>query len=81
VAFLAARVHLPLDSTTPTLQAVSQEQQRQRTRQTTIVGDAKLTELKRALQQQGVQAEFRGEGVLVCNDRVAIRKVSVVVDR
>ncbi|RKP07912.1 beta-lactamase-like protein [Thamnocephalis sphaerospora] len=76
VAFLAARVQVPLDSTTPTLQAISHEQQRQRTRQATIVGHVKLTDLRRVLQQNGMQAEFRDEGVLVCNDRVAIRKTA-----
>jgi cleavage and polyadenylation specificity factor subunit 2 len=78
VAYLTARVQFTLDSTTPTLQAIAMEQQRQFTRSATMIGDAKLTELKRALQQQGMQAEFRGEGVLVCNDRVAIRKVSFI---
>ncbi|KAF9357830.1 cleavage and polyadenylation specificity factor subunit 2 [Mortierella sp. AD094] len=41
-----------------------------------FVGDIKLTEFKnRVLKQAGIEAEFMGEGVLVCNGVVAIRKV------
>ncbi|KAF9958865.1 cleavage and polyadenylation specificity factor subunit 2 [Mortierella alpina] len=41
-----------------------------------FVGDLKLTEFKnRVLKQAGIEAEFMGEGVLVCNGVVAIRKV------
>ncbi|KAG0257052.1 cleavage and polyadenylation specificity factor subunit 2 [Mortierella polycephala] len=41
-----------------------------------FVGDLKLTEFKnRILKQAGIEAEFMGEGVLVCNGVVAIRKV------
>ena len=41
-----------------------------------FVGEIKLTELKRVLQSEGITAEFKGEGVLVCNEKVAVRKVS-----
>ncbi|KAF9195029.1 cleavage and polyadenylation specificity factor subunit 2 [Haplosporangium sp. Z 767] len=41
-----------------------------------FVGDLKLTEFKnKVLKQAGIEAEFMGEGVLVCNGVVAIRKV------
>ncbi|KAF9217059.1 cleavage and polyadenylation specificity factor subunit 2 [Podila verticillata] len=41
-----------------------------------FVGDIRLTEFKdRTLKQAGIHAEFMGEGVLVCNGVVAIRKV------
>lgn len=38
------------------------------------MGDIRLSEFKRILQNEGISAEFKGEGVLVCNDRVAVRK-------
>lgn len=41
-----------------------------------FVGEVKLTELKRVLQSEGIVAEFKGEGVLVCNEKVAVRKVN-----
>ena len=41
-----------------------------------FVGDIRLSEFKRILQAEGISAEFKGEGVLVCNDCVAVRKVS-----
>ncbi|KAF9200337.1 cleavage and polyadenylation specificity factor subunit 2 [Haplosporangium sp. Z 27] len=41
-----------------------------------FVGSIKLTEFKNTvLKQAGIEAEFMGEGVLVCNGVVAIRKV------
>ncbi|KAG0256248.1 cleavage and polyadenylation specificity factor subunit 2 [Actinomortierella ambigua] len=41
-----------------------------------FVGDVKLTEFKNTtLRHAGIQAEFLGNGVLVCNGVVAIRKV------
>ncbi|ORZ22739.1 beta-lactamase-like protein [Lobosporangium transversale] len=40
-----------------------------------LVGDVKLTEFKnRVLKQAGIEAEFMGDGVLVCNGVVALRK-------
>lgn len=41
-----------------------------------LVGDIKLTELKRKLVSLGHRAEFRAEGVLVCDDKVAVRKLA-----
>ncbi|KAL2753181.1 hypothetical protein ACRALDRAFT_1052167 [Sodiomyces alcalophilus JCM 7366] len=38
------------------------------------VGDLRLTDLRRALQAAGFTAEFRGEGTLVVNGIVAVRK-------
>lgn len=63
---------------------VAQQQQLQqqqlemlaREHQPVFVGDIKLTEFKdRVLKQAGIEADFMGEGVLVCNGVVAVRKV------
>ncbi|OHE92207.1 RNA-metabolising metallo-beta-lactamase [Colletotrichum orchidophilum] len=40
------------------------------------VGDLRLTDLRRAMQSSGYTAEFRGEGTLVINGAVAVRKTS-----
>ncbi|KAK1499502.1 RNA-metabolising metallo-beta-lactamase [Colletotrichum cuscutae] len=40
------------------------------------VGDLRLTDLRRAMQSTGYTAEFRGEGTLVINGAVAVRKTS-----
>ncbi|KAF6798107.1 RNA-metabolising metallo-beta-lactamase [Colletotrichum sojae] len=40
------------------------------------VGDLRLTDLRRAMQQSGYTAEFRGEGTLVINGAVAVRKTT-----
>ncbi|GJD00124.1 RNA-Metabolising metallo-betalactamase [Colletotrichum higginsianum] len=40
------------------------------------VGDLRLTDLRRAMQSAGYTAEFRGEGTLVINGAVAVRKTS-----
>ncbi|KAK3819700.1 MAG: beta-lactamase-like protein [Benniella sp.] len=64
------------------LQPQAQQAQQQRLEmlarkhQPVFVGDIKLTEFKnRVLKQAGIEAEFLGDGVLVCNGVVAIRKV------
>lgn len=41
-----------------------------------LVGDIKLAELKRRLISLGHRAEFRAEGLLVCDDKVAVRKIA-----
>jgi cleavage and polyadenylation specificity factor subunit 2 len=41
-----------------------------------LVGDIKLAELKKRLIAQGHKAEFRAEGILVCDDKVAVRKIA-----
>ncbi|KAM0281126.1 hypothetical protein ACHAQH_003705 [Verticillium albo-atrum] len=41
------------------------------------VGDLRLTDLRRAMQSAGYTAEFRGEGTLVINGAVAVRKTSM----
>ncbi|KAF9906283.1 cleavage and polyadenylation specificity factor subunit 2 [Linnemannia zychae] len=62
-------------------QQLQQQQQQQlemlaREHQPVFVGDIRLTEFKnRVLKQAGIEAEFMGEGVLVCNGVVAVRKV------
>ncbi|RKP25933.1 beta-lactamase-like protein, partial [Syncephalis pseudoplumigaleata] len=64
---------LNVSAATNMYQAIPMEQQRQYTRSATLIGDAKLTELKRALQQQpGMQAEFRGEGVLTATGQLVL---------
>lgn len=40
-----------------------------------FVGDIRLAELRRKLISEGYRAEFRGEGVLLCEREVAIRKL------
>nr|CAG8590012.1 566_t:CDS:2 [Entrophospora candida] len=42
-----------------------------------FVGEVKLSELKCLLQSEGITAEFKGEGVLVCNEKVTIKKTSI----
>lgn len=41
-----------------------------------LVGEIKLTELKRKLSGMGFKAEFRGSGVLVINESVTVRRLS-----
>ncbi|KAI9228777.1 MAG: beta-lactamase-like protein [Piptocephalis tieghemiana] len=44
---------------------------------TTLVGEVRLPELRRLIQASGLQADFRGEGVLVCTPGgVTIRKMA-----
>lgn len=45
-------------------------------REPIFIGDIRLSELKRKLAQAGYQAEFCGEGMLVCNRKVAVRKIT-----
>ncbi|KAI8603970.1 beta-lactamase-like protein, partial [Dissophora ornata] len=72
----------PSSSSALQLQLQLQQKQQQqlemlaREHQPVFVGDIKLTEFKnRVLKQAGIEAEFMGDGVLVCNGVVAIRKV------
>ncbi|OXT09618.1 hypothetical protein B9K03_12250, partial [Rothia sp. Olga] len=39
-------------------------------------GDVRLAELKRKLTEQNYVAEFKGEGTLVIDDQVAVRKIN-----
>lgn len=57
------------------LQTIQELAQAPRTTQL-YVGDIKLAELKKRLVAEGHRAEFRAEGVLVCDDKVAIRKTA-----
>lgn len=43
---------------------------------TLAIGNIRLTELKKKLINRNLHAEFKGEGTLVVNDTIAIRKVS-----
>ncbi|KAL0095247.1 beta-lactamase-like protein [Phycomyces blakesleeanus] len=73
LARVSGRIHFPEDSTTPSLDvAISGEPSKWEP--SVFVGDVRLTEFKRILQAEGISAEFKGEGMLVCNDQVAVRK-------
>lgn len=39
------------------------------------IGDLRLTALRTHLIEAGLKAEFRDQGILVCNDRVIVRKI------
>ncbi|KAG9288727.1 hypothetical protein G9A89_004346 [Geosiphon pyriformis] len=74
LAYVTGRIHIPVDSDFTLLDVVKTEEAG--SHQPVFVGEVKLTELKRVLQSEGITAEFKGEGVLVCNERVAVRKTS-----
>ncbi|KAK9241264.1 beta-lactamase-like protein [Lipomyces kononenkoae] len=40
-----------------------------------FVGDIRLAELRRRLMTEGVHAEFKGEGVLLCDGHILVRKL------
>ncbi|ORX43855.1 hypothetical protein DM01DRAFT_1349896 [Hesseltinella vesiculosa] len=76
-------IHFQEDSTTPSLDvALSTDDQpsssalavHERREPTIFFGNILLSEFKRVLQNEGISAEFKGEGMLVCNDQVIIRK-------
>ncbi|KAI9317887.1 beta-lactamase-like protein [Dichotomocladium elegans] len=73
LARVSGRIHFPTDSTTPSLDVDTSEKP-SKWEPSVFVGDIRLSEFKRLLQAEGISAEFKGEGVLVCNDRVAVRK-------
>ncbi|KAI8355622.1 beta-lactamase-like protein [Choanephora cucurbitarum] len=73
LARVVGRIHFPDDSTTPSLDVASAEEP-VRWEPSVFVGDVRLSEFRKILQAEGIQAEFRGEGILVCNDQVAVRK-------
>ncbi|KAI7862820.1 beta-lactamase-like protein [Spinellus fusiger] len=75
LARVSGRIHFPEDSTTPSLD-VSVSGEPTKWEPSVFVGDVRLTEFKRLLQAEGISAEFKGEGMLVCNDQLAVRKVS-----
>ncbi|BFZ53047.1 hypothetical protein PYCC9005_000070 [Savitreella phatthalungensis] len=60
----------------PMVEALSAEEAAQLGRRTTslFVGNIRLGDLKRTLQQQGHTAELRGGGVLYCDNAVAVTK-------
>lgn len=74
LARVVGRIHFPDDSTTPSLD-VAMPDAAVKEEPTIFVGDVRLSEFKKVLQSAGIQAEFKGEGILVCNDEVAVRKV------
>jgi len=46
--------------------------------QSVFMNEPRLSDFKQVLLREGIQAEFVG-GVLVCNNQVAVRRVSVVL--
>ncbi|KAI8375788.1 beta-lactamase-like protein [Blakeslea trispora] len=73
LARVVGRIHFPDDSTTPSLDIASAEEP-VAWEPSVFVGDVRLSEFRKILQAEGIQAEFKGEGILVCNDQVAVRK-------
>ncbi|CAO3643873.1 unnamed protein product [Mucor hiemalis] len=73
LARVVGHIHFPDDSTTPSLD-VGTAESLIKWEPSVIVGDVRLTEFRKILQAEGIQAEFKGEGILVCNDQVAVRK-------
>lgn len=73
---MSGRIHFPADSTTPSLDVDTSSDKPTKWEPSVFVGDVRLSEFRRILQAEGISAEFKGEGVLVCNDSVAVRKVS-----
>lgn len=73
MARVVGRIHFPDDSTTPSLDVATEDSIK--VEPSIFVGDVRLSEFKKVLQSEGIQAEFKGEGILVCNDHVAVRKV------
>lgn len=78
LARVVGRIHFPDDSTTPSLDVAIPEGPI-KTKPSVFVGDVRLSEFKKVLQTEGIQAEFKGEGILVCNDHVAVRKVGFLI--
>lgn len=77
MARVIGRIHFPDDSTTPSLDvAMADAATEPMVGPSVFVGDVRLSEFRKVLQAEGIQAEFKGEGILVCNDQVAVRKVS-----
>lgn len=77
LARVVGHIHFPDDSTTPSLD-VGLTEGLTKWEPSVIVGDVRLSEFRKILQAEGIQAEFKGEGILVCNDQVAVRKVSKI---
>jgi len=68
----AASQQLGLDLLPPALAAATRSHA-----QPIHVGDIRLADLRRVLQEEGHTAEFRGEGALLVDGIVAVRKVGV----
>ncbi|KAG1068246.1 hypothetical protein G6F60_006073 [Rhizopus arrhizus] len=73
LARVVGRIHFPEDLTTPSLD-VSMPDESTQYEPPVYVGDVRLSEFRKILQAEGIQAEFKGEGILVCNEQVAVRK-------
>ncbi|CAG8506844.1 4095_t:CDS:2, partial [Diversispora eburnea] len=76
IAFINGKILFPPDYSLPILDVVQTDELNSSNHNPVFVGEVKLTELKRVLQSEGIVAEFKGEGILVCNEKVAVRKTS-----
>ncbi|KAM3579119.1 hypothetical protein VKS41_008346 [Umbelopsis sp. WA50703] len=74
LARVSGRIRFPDDSTTPTLDLPSSQDQVP-FEPPVFVGDVRLREFRKVLQAEGITAEFKGELLLVCNDHVVVRKM------
>lgn len=79
LALVTGRVSFSNDSSVPFLDVVTAADTTQSktdliSRGPLFIGDVRLTELKNLLTQQGIETEFQGDGVLVCDNQVAVRK-------
>lgn len=77
LAFVDGIIRLPQDGGDPVLDLPGADAANQGQQPAVIVGDLKLSEFRRILQREGITAEFREGGVLMCNNgTVTVRKVS-----
>jgi cleavage and polyadenylation specificity factor subunit 2 len=74
LAFVDGIIRIPLDGGDPVLDLPPTGGDGQQ-QPAVIVGDLRLSDFRRVLQGNGIKAEFREGGVLVCNDgTVSVRK-------
>ena len=74
LARVSGRVRVPEDLTMPSLGRDAQGEAG-KWDLSVHVGDILLSKFKEKLQKEGIVSEFKGEGVLVCNGQIAVRKV------
>ncbi|CAJ0748389.1 1217_t:CDS:2, partial [Entrophospora sp. SA101] len=73
IAFIMGKFSFPQDYSLPILDAIPIEENTSNNNPI-FVGEVKLSKLKHLLQSEGIKAEFKGEGVLFCNEKVTIKK-------
>lgn len=74
--FLLKPSSKPVTKMSSNLQTVSDQSQLVDFGSTMAIGNVRLPELKRRLISKDMNAEFKGEGTLVVNNAIAIRKIS-----